>query len=151
MSQHTPGHSPGQTDEWSARPDLGATGTPGRAGRLGVASLVTALVALVLLLPVITAPLSVALAGAAIVLGVVGRRRVKHGKADSGGLALAGLSVGAVALLLGLVIVTLAGLGLALYGDDVDAYADCVAQAGGDQARVEQCDAEFEQDLSRPR
>jgi len=79
----------------------------------------------------------------AIVLGVLGRGRAKRGEADNGGLATAGLVLGALGLL--------ASLGLLAVGASLlnspegQQLQDCLKAAGNDQAQVQQCQNEFQQ------
>lgn len=96
--------------------------------------------------------LGILLGAVAIVLGVAGRRRVARGEANNGGVALAGMITGGVAvvasaalLLLGVSLVKNAGF---------SEFMQCVSDAAGDQVKTEQCTNEFQQrvdDLDRGR
>ena len=113
-----------------------------RRNGIGLASLVTALVALVATFTIFG---GIALGLVAVVLGVIGRMRVKRGEADNGGVAVAGIIVGVVAIL---VSVAFAIFGVWMFktvgGGD---YVDCVQQAGQDQAKVDQCTEDFRQSM----
>ena len=93
-----------------------STTEPSKRGNpMAIISLVLAILALLLSLPVF--PLALVLGLAAVILGVMARRRVKRGESDSGdGAALAGIIVGAIALLIAVVITV--GFGILLSDDD---------------------------------
>jgi hypothetical protein len=74
---------------------------------------------------------------AAIVVGIIARRRVKRGEATGGGMALTGLITGAIALVLGIAIV--AGAAAFLSTDT----GKCVRDANGDQKKIEECAQNF--------
>ena len=83
----------------------------GRANPLAIAALVVGILSI---LALIFFPLALVLGIAAIILGVLGRKRVRTG-ARQGGLALAGIILGAISTLLA--ILAIAGL-VALFSDD---------------------------------
>lgn len=87
---------------------------------VGIAALVLGILAFVLAFPVF--PLGGLLGIVAIILGVVGRKKAKRGEATNGGLATAGLALGAIALLIALVIGVVLGIFLA---DNADKITDC--------------------------
>jgi len=77
----------------------------------------------------------------AVILGFLGRGRVKRGEADNGGVAIAGIALGFVAIIAGLVFIPIyIGLFDSVGGTD---YIDCVTRAGSDQAAVQECAEEF--------
>ena len=81
----------------------------------------------------------------AVILGFVGRARAKRGEATNGGVALAGIIVGAIAIIAGLAFIQLwitvfSEVG---FGD----YFDCIQQAGQDRDRVQQCSDQFRQSV----
>ena len=82
-----------------------------RGNPLAIAALVVGILSI---LALIFFPLALALGIAAIILGVLGRKRVRTG-AKHGGLALAGIITGAIATLLALLAIV--GL-VALFSDD---------------------------------
>lgn len=83
----------------------------------------------------------------AIVLGIVGRGRAKRGEANNGGMALAGIILG----LLGLLIAgALIAVGVSVFNSDTGKkLQDCIESAAGNQAAINQCRAELEDDLTR--
>ncbi|HVM26554.1 MAG TPA: DUF4190 domain-containing protein [Mycobacteriales bacterium] len=107
---------------------------------LGIAALVVGVLSLPAAFTIIG---GVVLGLLAIVLGLVGRGRAKRGEADNGGMALAGVVLGALGVVLSVVLVA---AGVALFnsqgGQDL---VDCLAEAGNDQAAVEQCQRQFEE------
>ncbi len=109
---------------------------------LGIAALVTAIVAVISSFTIFG---GIALGVVAVILGIVARSRVKRGEADNGGVALAGIVLGVVAIA---VSVALMVLGVWVFktvgGGD---YVDCVQQAGQDQSKVDQCTADFRQSV----
>ena len=82
----------------------------------------------------------------AIILGIVGRGRVKRGEANNGGMALAGIILGVLSLLVSAAI--LIG-GVALFdkagGGDL---VRCLEDAGQDQAAIDQCGRDVEERLN---
>jgi hypothetical protein len=107
-----------------------------------VAALVVGLVALVATITVVG---GIVLGLAAIVLGVLGRGRAKRGEADNGGMAIAGLVLGAVALVLSLVFVA---VGVAFFQSEGGAaLIDCVEQAAGDPVAEAACEEQFAEDI----
>jgi hypothetical protein len=112
-------------------------GGPKRNG-LGVAALVVGVLALLSSLTLIG---GIVLGIAAIVLGVLGRGRAKRGEADNGGMALAGVVLGVVGLLLSLLFLA---IGVAIFSSESGQdLADCLEQAGDDQAAIEDCQRRF--------
>ncbi|MDP9442314.1 MAG: DUF4190 domain-containing protein [Actinomycetota bacterium] len=103
---------------------MGQPGVPGPAAPasngLGVAALVVGIVAF--LLAFLLFPIGALLGIVAVVLGVAGRRKAKRGEATNGGLATAGLVLGALALLVAVVIGLVLGKFLA---DNADTISDC--------------------------
>ena len=110
---------------------------------IGVAALVIAIIALVLSFTVIGG----IIAGiVAVILGFIGRGRVKRREADNGGVALAGIILGVVSIIAGLVFVPIY-VGLfkeSGFGD----YFNCMQQAGQNSNAVQQCSEEFRQSMS---
>lgn len=105
---------------------------------LGIASLVLAIVALVSVWSVFGGAV---LGIAAVVTGFVGWRRVKRGEANNGGVAIAGIVLGFLGILVGLVFI---GVWMALWNDaGGDSYFDCLQNAGPDQRRQQQCADQF--------
>lgn len=81
----------------------------------------------------------------AVVLGVLGRARAGRGEATNGGMALAGILTGALGVLL--TILAVAGV-VSLLGDGkLTNLTECLQQAGNDQAAIDECSAEFEDEV----
>lgn len=114
---------------------------PARRNGLGVAALVVGLLALLTSWTVIG---GCVLGVGAIVLGVLGRKRVARGEADNGGMALAGLVLGVLGLLLSAALIA-AGVSL-LNSPEGQQLRDCLDGAGNDQAAISQCQTEFNAD-----
>lgn len=105
---------------------------------LGLAALILAIIGLLLCWSVAG---GIVLGVVAVILGFLGRGRVKRGEADNGGGAIAGIALGFVAIIAGLVFIPIyIGLFDSVGGTD---YIDCVTRAGSDQAAVQECAEEF--------
>jgi hypothetical protein len=105
---------------------------------LGVASLVLAIVGLLSVWSVVGG-ITLGIVGA--VLGVVGWRRVRRGEADNGGIAIAGIVLGVMAVIVGL---AFAGIWIAFWkeagGND---YLACLQKAGPNHALQQRCADQF--------
>ena len=78
---------------------------------------------------------------AAIILGFVARGRVKRGQATNGGVAIAGIVLGVLAILVALVFIPIwYGMFNEVGGSD---YVDCVSKAGQDGAAIQKCADQF--------
>jgi hypothetical protein len=88
----------GQPGDWSA-PGYGTWGAPQRNNGMGTAALVCALVGLALFWTVVG---GVVLGILGVIFGFIGRGRVKKNQADNGAVATAGIAVGAVAVVAGI-------------------------------------------------
>jgi Domain of unknown function (DUF4190) len=140
-----PGQPPGAG--YPAPPPMPyATGAPppiAPRNGLGIAALVLAIVGLLMCWTVVG---GVILGIAAVVMGFIGRGRAKRGEADNGGVALAGVLLGFLSVLAGLVFI-------AIYlffwvevigGGD---YVDCLNKAGQDATAQQQCADQFRHHL----
>ena len=108
----------------------------------GIASLVLAIVALLSVWSVFA---GVILGLAAVVTGVLGRGRVKHGIANNGGVAIAGIVLGALAIIVGLAFVAIwTAVWKDVGGGD---YISCMEKAGSNQAQQQQCSTQFRQNV----
>jgi hypothetical protein len=119
-------------------------GPPAAAPRngLGVAALVVAILGLVSSFSVAG---GVILGIVAVVLGFVGRARVKKGEANNGGIALAGIILGVLGIVIGLAFIKVwLGVFDEVGGGD---YIDCLQKAGQDQSQIQQCADEFRQSV----
>jgi hypothetical protein len=114
---------------------------PRRDG-LGIAALIVAIVGLLFTWSVV---LGVVLGVVAVGLGFAGRARVKSGEASNGPVALAGIALGALAVVVSLFFIVI------WYGawNDIGAtdYLDCVSKAGSDQQAVQSCANQFQDHL----
>lgn len=109
---------------------------------MGIAALVAAIIGVVTSFTVIG---GVLLGLTAVVVGVLARGRVKRGEADNGAVAMAGVIVGAAALVLGIAFAALwIGMFQKLGAAD---YFDCVERAGRDQNQIDQCIEDFRQSV----
>ena len=112
---------------------------------LGLTSLVLAILGLLTVWVPVLNIVSIVLGLVAIVVGVIGRRRVSRGVANNGGVAIAGIVLGAFAVVVGVAFIALwttvwkdAG------GGD---YIDCMQKAGSDQSQQQRCADQFRQNV----
>lgn len=112
---------------------------------LGITSLVLAVVgSLCVLLPVVNFA-SIVLGIAAIVIGFIARGRVKRGTANNGGVAIAGILLGALAIIVGLAFIALwATVWKDAGGGD---YISCMQKAGSDHVQQQHCADQFRQNI----
>lgn len=109
---------------------------------LGIAALVIAIIALISSFSVAG---GIVLGIAAVILGFLGRARVKRGEANNSGVALAGIVLGVAAIVVGLAFIAIwVGLFKEVGATD---YFDCLQQAGQDRTKVQQCSDEFRQSV----
>ena len=114
---------------------------PGQARNgLGVAALVLGILAVLTGFFLIGGLLGVV----AIILGFLGRGRAKRGEATNGGMALAGIILGVIGVLLTAVVIAIGASFLSEFGS----LTECLSSAGQDQAEIDQCRREFEQDVT---
>ena len=99
---------------------------------MGVASLVLGIIALVL--SVLFFPLGIICGIVAIVLGGLGRARARRGEATNGGQALAGLIMGIVGLVVGVIFAVTVGV---FFSRNIDEIRDCSQLPT--QQEVERC------------
>lgn len=120
-------------------------GSPSPRNGMGTAALVVGIIGLLCSLflgwVVIGIPLGIVLGIIALILGIVGRRRVRRGEATNGGSALSGIILGAIAIVIAIAIAIIYAFVFARGG--LGNYVDCVRQAGGDQQKVQQCEQQF--------
>ena len=101
---------------------------------LGIAALVTAIIGLVFCWTVAG---GVVLGVLAAILGIIGYSRAKRGQATNTGVAIAGIVLGALAVIASLAFIPIwMGVFSEVGGTD---YMDCVARAGSDPKAVEGC------------
>jgi hypothetical protein len=105
---------------------------------LGIVALVLAVVAL---LSVATVFAPIILGAVAVVIGTVGRGRVKRGIADNGGVAIAGIVLGGLAIVVGLAFIAIwMTVWKDVRGGD---YIDCIQKAGENQVAQQHCAEQF--------
>jgi heme/copper-type cytochrome/quinol oxidase subunit 2 len=126
---------------WGQQP-YGTAGAAPSNG-MGTAALVIGILAVLATITVIG---GVVLGLVALILGFIARGKVKRGEATNGGSALAGIILGAIAVVCSIAIVA-AGVSL-INSDSGKKLQDCLDSAGDNQAAVEQCQREFQDDLS---
>jgi len=124
-----PGQYPGY-------PPPGAGNAPKNG--MGIAALIVAIAGIVTALSVVG---GVALGIVAVVLGFIGHGRAKRGEADNGGVAIAGIVLGVLAVIAGIgCIFVYVGIWRTAGGGD---YVDCMTKAGSDAAEQQQCTDRF--------
>lgn len=79
----------------------------------------------------------------AVILGFLGRGRVKRGEANNGGIAMAGIVLGVLSIVVSVVAIAIAVWGFREVGGTD--YVDCLSRAGSDQQAIEACADEFTQ------
>jgi len=109
---------------------------------LGIAALIIGVIAL-LSSPSMAG--GIVLGVAAVAFGFAGRARVKRGEANNGGVAMAGIVIGVIAIIAGLAFVA---FWVGLFKDvGAGSYFDCLQQAGNDKVKVQQCSDEFRESV----
>ena len=126
--------------QWGAPPPYGSpAGAPPKNG-FGVAALVLGIVGIVLCwFPVLGLLLGVA----AIVFAILGRKRAGRQEATNGGMAIAGLVLGILTTIVGVVVLA----GLAFFGSSISQYSDCVSNSSGSTADIQACANEFQNNV----
>jgi hypothetical protein len=105
---------------------------------LGTASLVLAVIALLCVWSVFG---GVILGVVATVLGIIVYRRVRRGEANNGGVAIAGVVLGGIAIVVGLIFIAIwTALWRDVGGGD---YVDCLQRAGSNPDLRQQCVERF--------
>jgi hypothetical protein len=109
---------------------------------LGIASLVLAIVAL---LSVWTVFVAIVVGPAAMVVGFIGRGRVRRGVANNGGVAIAGIALGALAIIVGVAFIPI----YTVVWKDVGGgdYIDCIHKANRDRLQEQRCADQFRQNV----
>ena len=109
---------------------------------LAIASLVLAIIALLCVWSVFVA---VVLGLVAVVVGFFGRGRVKRGTANNGGVAIAGIVLGGLAIIVGLAFIAIwTAVWKDVGGGD---YIDCMQKAGPDRIEQQRCADQFRQNV----
>ena len=122
------------------QPYSGFTPPPpaGPRNGLGIATLVLAIIGLVFCWTVVR---GVPLGLCAVIIGFVAWGRVKRGEATNGGVAIAGIVLGFLAIIVSLVFIPIwIGVFGQVGGTD---YVDCVSRAGSNDKAIQQCADQF--------
>jgi hypothetical protein len=82
----------------------------------------------------------------AVILGFIGRARVKRGEATNGGVAIAGIVLGFLSIVAAAVFIPLYIWVWNFFG--FNNLTECLQQAGNDKTAQQQCQDQFEQHLS---
>jgi hypothetical protein len=109
---------------------------------LGIASLVLAVIGL---LSVATVFAPIGLGVVAVILGFLGHARAKRGTANNGGVAIAGIVLGGLAVVVGLAFIAIwTTVWKDVRGGD---YIDCTQKAGSNHTLQQQCADQFRQSV----
>ncbi|MGH3674412.1 MAG: DUF4190 domain-containing protein [Mycobacterium sp.] len=120
-------------------PYAGFTPPPtGPKNGLGITALIIAIVALVFCWTVFG---GIILGLVAVIIGFAARGRVKRGEATNGGVSTAGIVLGILAIVLGIVFIPIWYQFFERAG--ATDYIDCVSQAGSDQEAAQRCADQF--------
>ena len=105
---------------------------------LGIAALVIAIIGLVFCWTVAG---GVILGLTAVIIGFVAQGRVKRGEATNGGVAIAGIVLGFLAIIVSLIFIPIwIGVFAEVGGTD---YVDCLPKAGSDNQAIQKCADQF--------
>jgi hypothetical protein len=135
-NQYPPGYPPS--------PSYGGGPPPPAVPRngLGIASLVLAVVGL---LSAATVFAPIALGVVAVIFGFLGHARAKRGTANNGGVAIAGIVLGGLAVVVGLAFIAIwTTVWKDVRGGD---YIDCTQKAGSNHVLQQQCAEQFRQSV----
>ncbi len=133
------GAYPGSYPPPPPQPYSGFTPPPiGPRNGLGIAALVIAIIGLVFCWTVVG---GVILGLSAVIIGFVAQGRVKRGEATNGGVAIAGIVLGFLAIIVSLVFIPIwIGVFDKFGGTD---YVDCLSKAGSDEQAIQKCADQF--------
>ncbi|RJQ80898.1 DUF4190 domain-containing protein [Amycolatopsis panacis] len=123
-------------------PGYGQPATP-RNG-FGVTALVLGILALVLCWTVWG---GIVLGVLALIFGILGIKRANRGEATNKGMSISGVVTGSIGLVIGVLLAVLVGSIFAKFGSQLNNLQDCLNQANGDQAKIEQCRQQFTDDV----
>lgn len=155
----TPGSDPsgyGENNPGSMPPppayDPG-TGYPGQGAPvaapkngMGTAALVLGILAIVFCW---TAIGGIILGVLAIIFAIIGIRRAGQRIATNKGSAIAGLVTGIVGLIIAIIFTITYGSILSIFGGSINDYTHCVQQANNDQAKIAQCQQQFQNQIQQ--
>jgi heme/copper-type cytochrome/quinol oxidase subunit 2 len=111
----------------------------------GVAALVLGILAIVLCWTGIG---GIVLGILALIFGILGVRRANRREATNKGVAISGIVTGAIGLVVGIIFTILWVTAFSIFGNAVQNYQDCVNQANGDQAQVQQCFQQYKNNVN---
>jgi hypothetical protein len=137
--QYGYGAYPGSHPPPPPQPYSGFTPPPiGPRNGLGIAALVIAIIGLVFCWTVAG---GVILGVVAVIIGFVARGRVTRGEASNGGVAIAGIVLGFLAIIVALIFIP---IWIGVF-DEVggSSYVDCLSKAGSDNQAVQKCADQF--------
>jgi hypothetical protein len=155
----TPGSDPsgyGDSGSGSMPPppayDAGA-GYPGQGGPMapprngfGTAALVLGILAIVLCWSAVG---GIVLGVLAIIFATLGIRRAGRGEATNKGMSIAGLVTGIIGLIIGVIFAVALGSFLSIFRGSVSDLQNCLNQANGDNAKIQQCDTQYQQQIQQ--
>ncbi|MDT8912468.1 DUF4190 domain-containing protein [Amycolatopsis sp. PS_44_ISF1] len=146
QQQYPMGQGQGQSGSYPA-PPVGYDQQQPVAPRngFGVTALVLGILAIVLCWTVWG---GIVLGVLALIFGILGIKRANRREATNKGAAVAGVVTGVIGLIIGIILAVVVGSIFAIFGDQISSYQDCVNQAGGDQAKVQQCQQQLNNDVS---
>lgn len=138
-----PQYQPGAYPPAPPQPYSGFTPPPAAPKNgMGITALVLAIIGLVTSASVV---LGIVLGLVAVILGFMARGRVKRGEATNGGVALAGILLGLLSIIAGVVfIVIYVAVFNEVGGGD---FVSCMNDAGNDTAAQQACADEFQRTL----
>jgi hypothetical protein len=155
----TPGSDPsgyGDSGSGSMPPPpsyQGGTGYPGEGTAVaapkngfGITALVLGIIAIVLSWSAIG---GIVFGVLAIIFAILGIRRANRGIATNKGMSISGLVTGIIGLIIGVIVAIALGSFLSVFGGSLNNFSDCVKQAGNDQAKVQQCENQFQQQVQQ--
>jgi hypothetical protein len=121
------------------QPYSGFTPPPtGPRNGLGITALILAIIGLVFCWSVAG---GIILGLCAIIIGFVGRGRVKRGEATNGGVAIAGIVLGFLAIIVSLIFIP---IWIGVFKESgFGNYIDCMQSAGSDQSAQKKCEDTF--------
>jgi hypothetical protein len=140
---YQPGAYPGGYPPPPPRPYPGFAAPPsGPRNGLGIAALVIAIIALVFVWSVFGGIIGGIVA---VIIGFVGYGRAKRGEATNGGVAIAGIVLGFVAIIASLIFIP---IWIAIFNAiGVTDYTECLVRAGSDQEAVQRCADQFQEHI----
>lgn len=133
------GGYPGSYPPPPPQPYSGFTPPPvGPRNGLGIAALVIAIIGLVFCWTVAG---GVILGVVAVIIGFVARGRVTRGEASNGGVAIAGIVLGFLAIIVSLIFIP---IWIGVFNEvGGSGYVDCLSKAGSDNQAIQKCADQF--------